>query len=165
MLNKFCGLKEVENHVYQQLISTLVAGDSRLWGSKRMERNYQRYKNEEIKFQALVEAIRGNKDKKPRELFEIGMEHVRKIPGMNVNMLTELMITYDPYKYAILNRASHKPLLSLNARFLKRNTGGFDGEDYDYFCRLIMHIRQSFGLKDMLEADSLLESYYKYIKP
>ncbi|MDY0326413.1 MAG: phospholipase D-like domain-containing protein [Candidatus Cloacimonadaceae bacterium] len=162
LLDQFCEMDHVNHQDFATLMHKLVTGKARLWGSNGLWRQKAKYEDKGIAFQKLAKTIRDNCSAEPEELFDKGRRIIRDIPGVGFNVLTEVMITYNPYDYAILNNASHTPLKHIVGTHIKGNVASFTGKDYARFCQLIQHVRESFGLKDMMEADCFLESYYRY---
>lgn len=135
------------------------------WHSGGLQRKktsiYGYHKN----FVALVRFIRDNKSKCANEVFSTAKEIAKTIEGVGVNYITEIMISYNPKDFAVLNRNPFT-VLTKEAGVTFRHTihSFFNGEDYAEYCDLIKEISKEFGFSDMHEADIFFNKIYWEIR-
>jgi hypothetical protein len=70
------------------------------------------------------------------------------------------MMTYNRKQFANLNK---NPLYSLKVHGganIKSTAAAYTGADYQEYCEIVKEISNTFGLKDMLEADSFFNNIY-----
>lgn len=113
-------------------------------------------------FAKLVRFIRENQSKSPDYVFTKAMESVKDIKGASVNYVTEIMISYNPKDFAVVN---DRPLKILTQKagisFKHKDKYSFDGKDYTYYCEIIKEISKELGFSDMLETDSFFSKIYE----
>tara|TARA_R110002051_G_scaffold209984_1_gene275698 strand:- start:1650 stop:2861 length:1212 start_codon:yes stop_codon:yes gene_type:complete len=148
------------------IIDTLVgkAGQQALWKSGSLFRNRRKVYNCKNEFKKLVKFIRDNKNGVPSKVFEKSKKLVEGVEGARVNYVTEIMMTYQPNRFANLN---NNPITVLDEEagvYFKSHSGSFNGYDYGEYCSLIKEICQKLNLKNMLEVDSFFNDIYWEIK-
>ena len=147
---------------YEQLVG--AAGQKRLWDSGSLFRLRKKVANKYKTFLDMVRAIRNITASNPREQFEEGMKFVKKINGLGVNALTEILNTYVPRKCSVLN---NNPISSLNylgfEKFKPPNT--FKGDDYEKYNDIMEEFAISCDFKNLSQVDHFLNYiYWKYVK-
>lgn len=135
------------------------------WHSGGLQRKktsiYGYHKN----FVALVRFIRDNKSKCANEVFSTAKEIAKTIEGVGVNYITEIMISYNPKDFAVLNRNPFTVLTKeAGVTFRHAIHSFFNGEDYAEYCDLIKEISKEFGFSDMHEADIFFNKIYWEIR-
>lgn len=115
-------------------------------------------------FQKLVQYIKQNSNQSPSVLFDNAKAQVEKIEGAGVNYITEIMMTYNPIKYANLNKNPITVLIEEGDVFIKTHRNSFTGIDYEEYCELVAEISSKLGLRNMLEVDSFFNDIYWKIK-
>lgn len=98
------------------------------------------------------------------EVFDVGLHYVKRISGLGVNVLTEVMNTYRPDRYAVLN---NNPLASLKhfkfTEFPPPNT--FKPDTYDRYNSLIKMFARTCGFQDLSQVDHFLDFvYWRHVK-
>jgi hypothetical protein len=81
-----------------------------------------------------------------------------KINGIGVNILTEILMTLDPKKFANLNK---NPLFVL--KFFGKplpDASSFKAVDYQEYVELLSKIRDKLNVKTFLEIDSFFNYVY-----
>ena len=172
ILNKIATDKNLGKKRFSLLLDELVGGNPEhysYWHSGGLSRG-KRGRNGSAgvydhwhEFQVLVNFVRKNIDKNEIFLFDKGREYINLVKGAKVNYLTEILMTYDRNRFAVMNK---RPLTALNKFGLnfKINTSSFSGEEYVKYCALLNEISIELGLKDMLEIDSFLNFIYTKTK-
>lgn len=148
------------------LIEELVGkrGEKGWWHSGSLFRNKGYVFNHPKPFQKLVRFIRSNKNQSAATLYQQAVEQVSKIDGAGPNYVTEIMMTYAPYKFANLNANPIKVLKTKGGVYLKSTSSSFSGYDYEQYCQLIGEINTRLGFRSMLEADTFFNEIYWQIK-
>lgn len=113
-------------------------------------------------FAKLVRFIRDNKSEAPDYVFVKAMKLVKKIQGASVNYITEIMISYNPKDFAVLNDRTLSVLIQeAGISFKHKDKYSFDGKDYTYYCEMIKEISKELGFSNMLETDSFFSKIYE----
>lgn len=99
----------------------------------------------------------------PFEVFEAGLKFKENIPGVGVNILTEVMMTFQPERFANLNNNPLTVLINVGCN-LKKTAASYSGQDYQSYCDLISEIRKELNLKNNLEVDSFFNHNYWKLK-
>jgi HKD family nuclease len=166
ILNQIADHTNLTKQNFVPLLDSLVgkAKEGRLWHSgslyRRKKEVYPYYKQ----FQELVKYIRANKDASPEVVFSKAVEKVKSIKGASINYVAEIMMTYNPEKFANLNSNPITVLKKEGGVHLKTSSESFNGEDYEEYCELIKEISSALGIRNMLEADSFFNDIYWKIK-
>lgn len=93
------------------------------------------------------------------------MKQAEDITGVSVNFITEVMISYNPKEFAILNRNPFRVLTEeAGITFKYEHPSSFSGKDYAYYCEIIKEISEELGFSNMLEADSFFNEIYWEIR-
>lgn len=147
---------------YEKLVGK--KGQPGLWYSGRLFRQKNRVASNYKTFIKMTQEVRDNIGKSPNEVFEIGLKYVKKVKGLGINVLTEIMNTYDSKQYAVLN---NNPLTSLKffgfSEFPYPNN--FKSDTYEMYNSLISEFMKICGFKSMGQVDHFLNYiYWKYAK-
>lgn len=147
--------------LYEKLVG--AQGQGRLWHPDSLYRKkadvFRHYK----KFIKVVKFVKENLDEPVPRVFDRGKELIAEVPGVGPNILTEIMLTYRPDKFASLNRNPITVLTEAHCG-LKQSPATYKGEDYEEFCELFEEIRQKLHLPTNLEVDSFLNHAYWKLK-
>lgn len=97
----------------------------------------------------------------PRE----GYAHLRElglaIPGVGPNMITEILSTFAPRRFAVINGNTREALAHLGLAFPGAlQLGSLHPARYEEICGLIAAVRHRIGAKDFPEADAFLNWVY-----
>lgn len=147
---------------YEKLVGK--KGQPGLWYSGRLFRQKNRVASNYKTFIKMTQEVRDNIGKSPNEVFEIGLKYVKKVKGLGINVLTEIMNTYDSKQYAVLN---NNPLTSLKffgfSEFPDPNN--FKSDTYEMYNSLISEFMKICGFKSMGQVDHFLNYiYWEYAK-
>lgn len=149
-------------YYYEQLVKR--AGYDALWHSGSLFRS----KNEVAKrfdlFIEMVKDIKRNLMLSPPELFEIGLVHKRLIYGVGVNVMTEIMNTFAPSRFPVLN---NNPITCLKYFGFENfpTTNSFKPSTYKRYSKLLSEIKSLCDFSDLGEVDHFFNFiYWKYAK-
>lgn len=148
--------------IYNQLVGS--KGQPSLWHSGGLLRQKTRVANKYRSFINMIIEIEKNITETPENLFEIGMGYAKNIKGLGVNVVTEVMNTYSPKKYSVLNK---NPLSSLeHLGFTKfKGQGSFKPGDYQEYNSIIFEFARLCEFDDLSQVDHFLNYiYWKYVK-
>ncbi len=158
ILNEIADTQRLTEAKFIPLLDSLL----QKWHSGGLQRRKTSVQACYKEFAKLVRFIRDNKSKAPDYVFDKAKELVKNIKGASVNYVTEIMISYNPKDFAILN---DRPLKVLTQKagisFKHKDKYSFDGKDYTYYCEIIKEISKELGFSDMLEADSFFSKIYE----
>ncbi|WP_294271942.1 phospholipase D family protein [uncultured Sphingomonas sp.] len=88
-----------------------------------------------------------------------------KIDGVGINMVTEILCTFAPKRYAVFNGNTADALRAIGADPPKSVTL-FSAEAYARVCGVIEAVRRRIGGEDLSDADAFLNwIYQKKVKP
>lgn len=112
----------------------------------------------------MVRVIREHPEAEPSELFQLGIPYVRRVTGLGVNVLTEIMHSYYPH-CPVLNNNSLGSLRHLtHGKF--RGPQEFKPEDYAWFTEILDYLRNLCSFKSMGQVDHFLNYvYWEHVKP
>lgn len=166
LLDEIATSKRLSQKRFEDIIDNLVGkkGQSGLWKSGsllRLRHEVYECKNEFIK---LVQFIKNNQKSQPNKVFEEAVILVEDVSGARVNYVTEIMMTFQPYKFANLNTNPITVLKDEAGVYFKSHSSSFNGEDYQEYCLLINEIATKLDLKNMLEVDSFFNNIYWKLK-
>tara|TARA_R110000744_G_scaffold34666_3_gene80605 strand:+ start:321 stop:1529 length:1209 start_codon:yes stop_codon:yes gene_type:complete len=151
---------------FETILDALVgaAGLQSLWKSGSLFRH--RFKVYECKneFRDLVTFIKESQNEPASIVFDGAKELVNDVRGASINYVTEIMMTYQPNRFANLNRNPITVLDKEAGVYFKSHSSSFNGEDYQDYCLLIEEICNELDLKNMLEVDSFFNEIYWEIK-
>lgn len=161
VLKKLADTPHLDKSRFLELYSELVGGGSehRLWTSSGLARSKSEVASHYKKVVSLVRKIRSSSAKSPEAVFRIGQESIRTIQGFGVNLLTEVMHTFGPDRFAVLNKP---PLIALKAfgcdPFPSSNS--FKAGMYAEFNDIVDEVKKECGFKSMAQADDFLSYVY-----
>jgi HKD family nuclease len=148
---------------FEELLDSLVVGE-RLWHSGSLYRHRKEVYKHRNEFRELLRFIRDNQDAPVARVFEGAKERVKEIKGAAVNYITEMMMTYQPDKFANLNKNPITVLKEEAGVYFKSHSSSFNGQDYSDYCLLLKEMAEELGLSNMLEVDSFFNDIYWKIK-
>src|SRR5690606_18052799 len=102
----------------------------------------------------LVQFIKENKNALPSKVFVEAKKLVGKIKGAGLNYVTEIMMTFEPERFANLNANPITVLDKEAGVCFKAHSISFNGKDYQEYCFLTEEIGNKLNLKNMMEVDS-----------
>lgn len=157
--------EELSKSEFRNLYEELVGGKdvARLWHSGSLFRHKAKVIDNYRSFQKMVKSVIACQTESPLEVFEAGLKFKENIPGVGVNILTEVMMTLQPERFANLNKNPLTVLLNVGCN-LKKTAANYSGQDYQSYCDLISEIRKELNLKNNLEVDSFFNHNYWKIK-
>lgn len=166
VLNKIANDISLTKEKFIPLLEKLVSkkGEKGWWHSGSLFRKRRQVFPHYKSFQKLVQYIRQNASLSPAVLFDNAKKHVDKIDGAGVNYIAEIMMTYNPVKYANINKNPITVLRVVGDVHMKAHRNSFTGTDYEEYCDLVTEISEKLGLRNMLEADTFFNEIYWKIK-
>lgn len=141
-------------------------GTDKLWHSGNIHRSKNRVVRKYKEVISVISNIRKNisENKSPAEVFKNATESSKKINGLGINILTEVMNTFNPKKYAVLNKNPLGALSKLGFENFKQ-AQTFNAKDYQEFNDLIKDISMACNFEDLSQVDHFCNFIYqKYVK-
>lgn len=148
-------------------LSNLIgaAGHNRLWSSGSIHRQGSKALDQEddmIELFAMGQRVSA-------QSVEQGYESVRrkgaKIPGVGLNMATEMLCTFAPHRYAIYNGNTVAALAALGIEISKyASFASINPERYGKICRAVQALGTRIGTRDLAEVDAFLNWVYWGLK-
>lgn len=166
ILNRIADDNKLDKQKFIPLYERLVGSKEyyNLWHSGSIYRNKTKAFDNYEYFQKLVRFIRYNKDKSPSYVFAKGKDLVANIGGCGINVVTEIMMTYNPVNFANINANPIAVLEKIAGVYFKRSRNSFNGNDYEDYCFLLKDIIKFLALDNMLEIDSYFNFIYQDLK-
>jgi uncharacterized ubiquitin-like protein YukD len=151
---------------FEAIIDELVGkkGQSGLWRSGsllRLRLNVHKCKSE---FMDLVKFIKENQNQDAGKVFINAKNYVDKINGARMNYVAEIMMTYQPHRFANLNSNPITVLKEEAGVYYKSHSDLYNADDYQEYCTVLQEICKELDLKNMLEADSFINEVYWELK-
>jgi HKD family nuclease len=162
LLDEIVTSSRLTQNRFEDIIDALVgkAGQKALWKSGSLFRNRRKVYKCKNEFRRLVIFIKENKKGVPSKVFEKAKVLVENVEGARVNYITEIMMTYQPSRFANLNSNPITVLDHEAGVYFKSHSSSFNGYDYEEYCMLLNEISQQLNLKNMLEVDSFFNEIY-----
>ena len=160
ILDKISSIKNITTSKFHPLFATLVggAGYNQKWHSGGINRGIHHIKTHPKKFQKIVRYIRKNHNKPVDIVFDEAMRLSNQIPRLGINVVTEMLATYNPQKFAIVNNS---PVVALrHFGCYVKDKSSFDGIYYSVFCRWMYEIQKLINAKSLLEVDGFFNYIY-----
>lgn len=160
-LTQICSRRLTSPAAFLALYGPLVGvrGEGQLWFSSGLQRGKNKVAKRYKEVIRLIREIRANISKSPEEVFAIALRMGRSIDGMGANTITEIMHTFEPRKFPILNV---RPLVTLeyfgHATFSSPNS--FHPADYAAFTEQEEFIREHCKFKAVAQVDHFLDFVY-----
>jgi HKD family nuclease len=164
ILDQIASAKSLNKNTFLNLYGDLIgaAGHNQLWHSGGLNRSVNKVIKQYDKFQKLIRYIKSNHHKSIDIVYDKIKTKQLKIKGIDVNILTEILATYEPNKFAILNNSPIKALPHFGCEI--KSKASFHGKDYLKFCMLMQDFQKELGLKSLLGVDSFINYIYWKIK-
>lgn len=165
LVDKPIKTKEAFLKIYGQLVGEKDNGS--LWHSGGLFRSKNAVADNYKKFLKMLQAVHSSINQKPETVFDVGIQHAVEIDGLGLNVLTEILNTYKPSKFAVLNRNPATSLAHLGfEEFKSFSKNSFSVEKYMRFNDLIKEIADLCEFKELSEVDHFLNYvYWAYAKP
>jgi hypothetical protein len=149
--------------IYEQLVGK--KGQRGLWHSRGLFRKKNQVADGFLETCVMIRTVREHPEALATELFELGTPYRRRVTGLGVNVLTEVMNSYYPDRCPVLNNNSLGSLRHL-AIGQFRGPQDFKAEDYGRFTEILDYLRDLCSFDSMGRVDHLLNYvYWNYAKP
>ena len=146
---------------YGQLVG--AAGSDHLFHSGSIHRSINTVADEYSSFLVMLQVLRSAIGGEPHDVFQLGMSHAKPIKGLGPNVLTEIMNTYAPSLYAVLNRNPIGSLRKMNIA-LFGDPGSFQPKMYADYTDLMKNIAARCGFDNLSQVDHFMNYvYWKYV--
>ncbi|MEL0659153.1 restriction endonuclease PLD domain-containing protein [Psychromonas arctica] len=150
--------------VYEKLVG--AAGEGQLWHSGSIFRSKNIVAKSYKEFISFVE-VATDKDiliQNPEQVFNKILPFKNSITGLGFNVITELLTTFKPSKFPVLNKnpiGSVKYLWGLEFK----EPGSFKSNDYKSYAEFMSTLSKDIGAEDFIETDHFLNYvYWKYAR-
>jgi HKD family nuclease len=141
------------------------AGGDHLWGSANITRQGSQAKDHEkemIRFFALAHSVARNP---VGEGYATIRKAGEKIPGVGINMATEMLCTYAPTRYAVYNGNTVGALAALGIEIAKYpQFHAISPSRYEKICETIKALGTRIGSANLSDADAFLNWVYFEVK-
>lgn len=163
VLEKLASKDVKDKNSFISHFDSLITGPH-YWSSGNMQRNktdiYENWKS----FQKLVRFVQANSTRDAEFLFQKGKVLLNDIRGAGINYLTEILMTFDPKRFANMNKNPLTVLTEEAGLNIHKHSSSYNGESYQDYCELIKEISSQLGIKDMIEADNFFNDIYWPLK-
>lgn len=150
--------------IYEQLVGK--PGQRGLWHSGNLFRKKSQVADGFLETCAMIRTVRERPEASATELFELGIPYVRRVTGLGVNVLTEVMNSYYPNRCPVLNNRSLTSLRHLAIGRFPADPQSFGVKAYKRFTEILDYLRNLCGFDSMGHTDHFLSYVYsKYVKP
>ncbi|MCF8302351.1 MAG: hypothetical protein K9I94_03670 [Bacteroidales bacterium] len=167
---EFIRTENIDNPTFFSNYEKLVgkAGVKSLWHSGSIARDKNKVKKNHFEFKTMLNEIHANLNKSPKEIFEMIEKYIKsgkkeKINGLGINIATEILNTFAPNKFAVLNQ---NPLTSIKAFGLESfpHSQNFKSTNYEDFCSLIVSLMNTCEFESLGQTDHFLNFIYWQVK-
>ena len=166
LLDEIVTSPKLTQNRFEEILDSLVgkAGQKSLWKSGSLLRLRFDVYNCKLQFKALVKFIKENQKQDAGKVFINAKDFVKKIEGAGMNYVAEIMMTYQPKRFANLNANPITVLKEEAGVYFKAQSDSYNADDYRAYCEIIKEICSELGLRNMLEADSFINEVYWDLK-
>jgi HKD family nuclease len=135
---------------------------SELWHSGGLHRGKNWIADHARDFQKAVSALAAIKSPRIDQAFEILLKHILAVKGAGINVLTEILHSFDNRRFVVMNQNSVSGMALAGHTGFPRNPNKFDVDANVYvdFCRKAAQVRDRLGLRNFTELDSLFNYVY-----
>ena len=151
---------------YEKLVGK--AGEKSLWHSGSIFRGKESVKEFHKEFKVMLNEIFDNINSTPSEILKKVEKYYRvgnkeKIDGIGPNIMTEILNTYAPDKFAVLNQ---NPLTSIKYLGFEEfpHSQSFRPKNYRDFTVLLSGIKNGFNFESLGQVDHFLNYIYWQVK-
>lgn len=145
---------------YEKLVGK--SNSKALWNSGGLYRHKAKIIKNYKSFIIMLKEIYANLKNNDENIFIICTKY-KKIPGIGFNVMTEILNTFEPKKYAVLNK---NPLTSLKELGFSifPNVNSFKNETYEEFNTLLIDLQNLCKFQSLSQTDQFLNYIYWQIK-
>lgn len=141
------------------------SGGQHLWGSGNIPRQGSKALEHPKKMIRLFALAQGASRLPPREGYAAIRKQAETIPGVGINMATEMLCTFAPARYAVYNGNTVGALSTLGIAVAPyANFRAIGPDRYERLCETIKVLGVRIGAADLSEADAFLNWIYWKIK-
>lgn len=137
------------------------AGGSHLWSSGSIYRQGSKALRHPARMIRLFSLAQGASRRRPRDGYAEIRRAAKDVPGVGLNMATEMLCTFAPARYAVCNGNTVRALEVLgiaSPRYARLDAIGPDR--YELLCNTIKALGARIGAADLSEADAFLNWVY-----
>ena len=166
VLDSIADLRRPTKVEFMELYELLVGshGGRKLWHSGSIFRSKNKVVLERNQAVMLVQTLKHLIGKPPETIYTAALKQSRKIQGIGPNVISEILNTYAPKQYAVLNK---NPIESLRALGFTRfpAPASFTAGTYAAYCEFMISLGKTCRLKDLSDLDHFMNFiYWKYAK-
>lgn len=141
------------------------AGGKHLWGSGNIPRQGSKALKHPKKMIGLFALARRASQLRPSAGYAAMRREAETIPGVGINMATEMLCTFAPTRYAVFNGNTVSALSILGiAAAPFANFHAIGPDRYERLCETIRALATRIGAADLSEADAFLNWVYFKVK-
>ncbi len=155
------------NELFGQLVGH-AEYKPKLWHSGSIHRTTYKTLEYPTTLRKIAKKVSNNIDKEEGVAFQKVVEYVQrkfqenKISGIGKNIITEMLMSFEPQKFANLNKNPLAVLEELGKTY--PNANSFNGETYKKYVKELKQIRDFLGMDSFLEIDSFFNYVYWILK-
>lgn len=138
-----------------RLIGT--SGERGGWNVNGLQGSKSEIVNQFDGFRELVRFVRDNREQAPGYVFENCQEYARQIKGVGVNMITEILITYEPRRFPKLNSGLIQKMVDPGSLSIKKSIAKYNGDDYQKYTEIMWDYAALLKIKSMTGVDLFFE--------
>ena len=140
-------------------------GHRHLWHSGDIHRRGQAALSDPPGMVALFSLAQEAAKQTPQEGYARMRGPAQKIAGVGINMVSEMLCTFAPKRYAVFNGNTADALRAIGADPPK-SVALFSPEAYARICGVVEAVRRRIGGEDLSDADAFLNwIYHRKVKP
>jgi HKD family nuclease len=147
---------------YEKLVGAKGTTHNRYWSSNNLFRGKTTVIDQYKQFINLLNYINDNQRKAPSIIFDGAKRHTDKINRVGINVLTEVLLTFDTKRFPALNQNSIDALDFVGCRLPNKNS--LKGIDYEEYANLMKEIRDRFEMTTFAEVDYFLNKIYQEVQ-
>lgn len=155
VLNRIASQKMIPKEEAARYMDQLIgaSGEQGFWNVNGLQGSKTAVVDQFEVFRDMIRYVRENRDEAPGYVFEGCQEFADKIKGVGVNMISEILISYEPRRFPKLNGNLVQILVDTGSLSMKKSVSKYNSDDYQKYSEIIWDFTDQLKIKTMVEAD------------
>ena len=155
ILKMFASQKSISESEAQHYLDQLMgsSGGPGLWNSNGFQGSKASILGNFDAFRDLIRYVQENRKEPADLLFNGMMGQAKNIKGVGVNMLSEILISFNPREFPKLHNSLVQSLVDHGDLAIKKSVSKYNGEDYQRFTDIVLDFTALLKFGSLIETD------------
>lgn len=161
--------RKIQNRIASQILMTEeeatkqmdrligASGERGFWNVNGLQGSKSAIVDQFDVFRELVRFVKDNREEAPGYVFEKCQEYARQIKGVGVNMISEILVTYEPKRFPKLSSGLIHKMAEPGFLSIKKSIAKYNGDDYQKYTEIMWDYAGLLKIKSMSEIDLFFE--------